>query len=264
MPRGSVILQSMLRLTMFVALALVACGDGPGEQEPIEGFDGHGTLETVTDAEARVDRTPVRAAAPKVEGVVEAASVRSVTADSSAMPTGLQHAAQIDEAAAACHGEFACGGSLIGRWRLSGVCVDADALAPRVTGCADLLESVRTTADDYVIEFTDATWTSSGWLTTTEVTNYTDTCLSFILGQPAGVDEAVCAGLAGADANCEVMPGRCRCEVTSSKPVHTTTDYRTNNGQIVGAESEPMDYCVQGNLLRIVDGARRLNFTRLD
>jgi hypothetical protein len=248
----------LFRVGAVLALALVGCGDGPGERQSIEGFGDSPDSVTHPGSGAVPSAT-----ANATSETMAPSDDRVIAADPPALGP-KSRTTLVDAGAAACWGEFACGGNLVGRWRVSAICADTQALVPDVTGCDDLVESIRYTPDDYVIEFTEDTWTSSGWLTTTEVMNYTDTCLSFILGHPAGVNEASCLGLAGSAASCEMMPNQCRCEVTKTVQVHEVNSYRVNNGQIVNGQAEPMDYCVQGDVLRIADGAHHLALTRLN
>lgn len=234
------------RVAAALALISIGCGDGSDERHSSQGFDD----------------LPDPAAEPAAETMAPSGGREDVTGFSSPGPENRTKL--VDGGAAACWGETTCGGNLVGRWRVSAMCADTEALAPEVTGCDDLVESVRFTPDDYTVEFTEDTWTISGWLTTKEVMNYTDICLSSILGQPARVTEASCLGLAGSAASCEVLPSQCRCEITRTVRVDEVDSYRIHHGRIVNGQSNSMDYCVQGDSLRMTDGVRHLVLTRLD
>jgi hypothetical protein len=152
----------------------------------------------------------------------------------------------------ACTGFSACGGSIVGTWKLPGkvLCGSAGSGTPPASNCyaannlGDLLQSGTLTFS------TDGTWVSSMTFAGTETLTYSASCLS---GGTTCAERGANVTDAGMVGSCvENASGVCVCTYTLDKMSlsgHGT--YTTSAGRlsVVGSDPSSMDYCIQGNTL---------------
>jgi hypothetical protein len=152
----------------------------------------------------------------------------------------------------ACTGFNACGGSIVGTWKLPAkvLCGSAGSATAVPSSCspnnnlADLLQSGTLT-------FTDSgTWISSMIFKGTETLTYPASCLG---GGATCADRAANLPDAGMVGSCvENTSGLCVCTYDlDNTPISGQGTYTTSGGRlsVVGSDPSSMDYCVQGNTL---------------
>jgi hypothetical protein len=152
----------------------------------------------------------------------------------------------------ACTGFNACGGSIVGTWKLPAkvLCGSIGSGTPPPSSCsannnlADLLQSGALTFSD------GGTWVSSMTFKGTETLTYPASCLT---GGATCADRAANNPDAGMVGSCvENTSGVCVCTYTlDNMSIGGQGTYTTSGGtlSVVGSDPSSMDYCVQGNTL---------------
>jgi len=152
----------------------------------------------------------------------------------------------------ACTGFNACGGSIVGTWKLPGkvLCGSAGSGTQLPSSCtarnnlAELLQSGT-------LAFSDSgTWVSSMTFDGTETLTYPASCLSGGATCASRGSNSADAGMVGSCA--ENTSGACVCTYTlDNMTMVGQGTYTTSGGRlsVVGSDPSSMDYCVQGNTL---------------
>lgn len=151
----------------------------------------------------------------------------------------------------ACTGFNACGGSIVGTWKLPGkvLCGSIGSGTPPPSSCsannnlADLLQSGTLTFSD------GGTWVSSMTFKGTETLTYPASCLD---GGATCADRGANLPDAGMAGSCiEDTSGACVCTYTLDMSAGGQGTYSTSGGRlsVVGSDPSAMDYCVQGTTL---------------
>ena len=152
----------------------------------------------------------------------------------------------------ACAGFNACGGSIVGTWKLPGkvLCGSAGSGTHPPSSCtasnnlADMTQSGTLTFSD------SGTWVSAITFNGTETVTYPASCLD---GGATCADRAATTPDAGMVGSCvENTSGLCVCTYTlDNMTLGGQGTYTTAGGRlsVVGSDPSSMNYCVQGNTL---------------
>ncbi len=168
----------------------------------------------------------------------------------------------------------ACGGDVVGTWNVDSFCLAfAEPPAPSdEPECDDFLRDTSVDAAGTL------TFTADGTATSNLTTQFridialTDTCAQALGGN---VTQEVCDELEAtyatdpeyASADCSFSPGACWCTIVSL-PSNSgeTSAYTLDGNQIIIGDSEPSNYCVEGDSLTIgvvaSDGSYSIEATR--
>jgi hypothetical protein len=169
----------------------------------------------------------------------------------------------------ACEPVVACGGDVVGTWRIESGCSDQtreqaiDTLEEELPPeCSGSLESAESDASDVSITF-DAAGMMMISGTTALRLQYTfgDACLSAMSPEQGGASEARCnqlgpdtMGPTGAGplgvATCAFADGACACEYFFQPDVSASALYTVADDRIT-IEDESLPYCVSGDVLRL-------------
>jgi hypothetical protein len=178
-----------------------------------------------------------------------------------------------------CPPLVACGGDVVGAWRVEDTCVNQDevsrvfeeSLPPE---CAGSLTAAEDDNVDLLITYTaEGTWTTAGSVQNHLEYTLTATCLTAInpnfpalssascelLGQ--GTQDALAMVDAAGVASCTLGSGACECTNTFTVQAADTGEYTLDNGQIV-IEGALMPYCVSGDSMRFGDAAQGVSTAR--
>lgn len=167
-------------------------------------------------------------------------------------------------APSSCDDFTACGGDLIGRWRVTEVCVagieEGFAEITDAPGCEDFASFGSVTprgeytfAEDGTVSVVDASFTVALELTLTAE------CARGISGQTVTLSTAYCNAFAGslsgsdtiAEATCRFAAGACACSATSNAmPLTGGGQFEVDGDELV-QDGERSPYCVDGDRLSI-------------
>jgi len=152
----------------------------------------------------------------------------------------------------ACTGFNACGGSIVGTWKLPGkvLCGSQGPGAPPSSSCT-ALNNLAELLQSGTLAFSDSgTWVSSMTFNGTETLTYPASCLSGGATCASRAANSPDAGMVGACI--ENTSGQCVCTYTlDNMTMGGQGTYTTSGGKlsVVGSDPSSMDYCVQGNAL---------------
>ena len=152
----------------------------------------------------------------------------------------------------ACTGFNACGGSIVGTWKLPGkvLCGSAGAGTQPPSSCT-AQNNLADLSQGGTLSFSDSgTWVSSMTFNGTETVTYPASCLS---GGATCADRVASNPDAGMVGSCvENASGVCVCSYTmDNMSLSGQGTYTTSSGRlsVIGSDPSSMDYCVQGNTL---------------
>lgn len=166
----------------------------------------------------------------------------------------------------ACEPVVACGGDVVGTWRIESGCSEEtreqaiDTLEEELPPeCSGSLESAESDASDVSITFdADGSMTISGMTTLRLEYTFGDACLSAMSPEQGGASEARCnqlgpgatqAGPLGV-ATCAFVAGACACEYFFQPDVSVSGLYTLADDRIT-IDDESLPYCVSGDILRL-------------
>jgi len=150
----------------------------------------------------------------------------------------------------ACTSFNACGGSIVGTWKLPGkvLCGSKGTATPPPSGCMTINNLADLEQTGTLMFSADGTWVSNITFRGTETLSYPVSCLSggTCAGQSATLPDA---GMVGSCV--ENGAGLCVCTYTLDMSASGHGTYTTSAGKlsVVGSTPSAMDYCVQGNTL---------------
>jgi hypothetical protein len=171
-----------------------------------------------------------------------------------------------------CQAAAPCGGDLEGTWEVTSVCTNGDMAMMMVASMgsgAGLPEGCKDLFQDFTIDMKGTIVFEQGLMTSTldrtlkGREHITPTCLT-ALGAPfTSFTESSCSDmesdLALAEdpntATCTLKAGNCDCDFTSaSDGLPEDNNYILSGNQVVDPEGQasPMDYCVSGNTLTLI------------
>jgi hypothetical protein len=168
------------------------------------------------------------------------------------------------DARAFCEDPFAaCGGDVVGSWKVRTVCFDGvQAILPALSEpeCSDAVRTVSTrAAGSYRFDDDGSAATNVGIALDLD-TLWTDACVQALTGDPSSTASAVCNDLEGEynsnpgieTAACRNESSGCSCKITStSSSVHSSGNYVLVDDAIDNGSGAPDPYCVDGDVMRI-------------
>lgn len=176
-----------------------------------------------------------------------------------------------DDSLDACEPVVACGGDVVGTWRLGAACPDqvreraVDTLEEELPPeCSGSLQSAESDASNVSLTFDESgTLTVSGTQVLRLEYTLSDACVAALDPASGGASEASCnelgpgmmgmmsmeAGEFGV-ATCNFRAGACACEYFFQPDVSTSGPYALA-GDFITIEGEELSYCVSGDVLRL-------------
>jgi hypothetical protein len=162
-------------------------------------------------------------------------------------------------------GDFtACGGDIVGTWRMQDYCSDdlARALGMNtVDACQGAVLSL-----DFVVEgtytFDGADTRSYAWAADMSMhTRYSPACLRELLGDGAQDVAAACGAIDDrfrssptfTSGSCVLDASHCDCMVSAQVESMGSESYRVSGTTLLDPDDPPSDYCVQGDTLTMVE-----------
>jgi hypothetical protein len=163
-----------------------------------------------------------------------------------------------------CLGFFACGGDISGTWMVDSMCLNDDL-------STELLSELNLPSECSEF-FQNATVSTTGTLTyandneTAKLTEtlaitveYTDLCLSALVGQTTLMDLSACNDMQNqlatrADVRavtCSLVGTTCMCSLTEKRVIDTLTGYVANGTSLAYITGDSADYCVSDSTLTL-------------
>jgi len=176
---------------------------------------------------------------------------------------------------ASCDRFTACGGNVVGTWKLVRFCIATDAFGGTTSlpaECAGIVKSVDVNAAETIAFLADGTVTTDAQAGSMAMTYiYTTACLSATSGTTVTAENLVttCSGLgvafvaagltasAGTTTPCTVSGDNCVCNLLKDIPQNSATDsYTTSGSNLTTTASKDGKvttdtYCVSGNTLQL-------------
>jgi hypothetical protein len=173
------------------------------------------------------------------------------------------------ESPGACEPVVACGGDVVGTWRVESGCSEQtreqaiDTLEEELPPeCSGSLDSAESDPSDLSLTFdVNGSLTISGTTTLRLEYTFDDACLAAMSPEQGGASEARCnqlgPGMMGATeadalgvAACAFEDGACACEYFFQPAVSLSGPYTVADDRIT-IDDEPLPYCVSGDVLRL-------------
>jgi hypothetical protein len=156
-----------------------------------------------------------------------------------------------DLAGSICSTFTACGGSVVGTWKVSSICLDAPQGYP---SCPGFLHSGQLEYSGTVTFSSSGTYTRALTKSGTLVASYPMSCLSGTTC--AQLSAAIFQADAGYTGSCSSSADTCVCSTTYAGPENEQGSFTTDGNSIVmtssaGSGDEKGGYCVLGNQLTI-------------
>jgi hypothetical protein len=198
-------------------------------------------------------------------GVTNACGDDAAADGSDAGPDAPAVPAKADpDARALCADPFeACGGDVVGSWRVRTVCFDSvQAILPALSEpeCSDAVRTVSTrAAGSYRFDDDGSAMTNVGIALDLD-TLWSDACVQALTGDPSSTASAVCNDLEGEyntnpgieTAACRNESSGCSCKITSvPSSVQSSGNYTLIDDTIDNGSGAPDPYCVDGDVMRI-------------
>jgi hypothetical protein len=168
------------------------------------------------------------------------------------------------DARALCDQPFeACGGEVVGNWKVRTVCFDGvAAILPALSepDCSDSVRTITTRAAGSYRFGDDGSASTNVTIALDLDTSWSDACVQALTGDPTSTATAVCNDLEGEynttagieTAACRVEGMACSCKIASEpSSVHSSGNYVVKGDAIDNGAGEPDPYCVDGDILRI-------------
>jgi hypothetical protein len=164
-----------------------------------------------------------------------------------------------------CMSFLACGGDPTGTLHVSDICLKGDLNAEMFsetnlpTDCSNLFQNAVISASGS-LTYANNTETLN-WVTKITVTaQYTDSCLSAVLGQPSTMDSTICNDLQTQWSNrvnidsavCSLIGTTCSCAISESISVNNTNGYTVDIDTLNYTNGSHSDFCVSGATLSIL------------
>jgi len=165
-----------------------------------------------------------------------------------------------------CEDFTACGGELVGTWRIEGSCTTGDPAEAAYASsgvsplCRGLFSEVSLDVTG-TVTYDGSTETSSLTMTTYMTVVLTEACLAEMNGSSAPITVATCADFEdglhgeGQTGTCTFDgTSQCICDMaTTQTATPTPSGYTVSGGQVIYDDptSEPVGYCVEGTSLRM-------------
>jgi hypothetical protein len=178
-----------------------------------------------------------------------------------------------------CTPLVACGGDVVGAWRIEETCVDFAELSQAFeetlpAECAGSLTAAEADMVDLLITYTaEGTWTTEGSARNHLEYAFTASCLTAINANFPALSDSACDMLgqgtqsqvsmvdpAGV-ASCTLGTGACECENTFTLQAAGTGDYTLDADQII-IDGEPTPYCVTGDSMKFGNVVQGLSTAR--
>ena len=151
----------------------------------------------------------------------------------------------------ACGAFNACGGSIVGTWKLPGkvICGSAGSGATTPSNCPSSVSWADEHQSGTLSFFDDGTYASSVRFQGTETLTYPASCLGSTTCAGLTALTPVDAGVAGSCISDNA--GGCVCSYIMDTSTNGQGNYTTSGGRlsVTGNNPAAMDYCVQGNIL---------------
>jgi hypothetical protein len=167
----------------------------------------------------------------------------------------------------ACSELRACGGDVVGSWRVDALCPDP-VTATQLLGaqlpaaCSDAVQSVDLPSYDLTLDYTATTRTVSGTAALTAALTLSPSCIAAVTRLQLTLNDNLCALVATAAApqlranlpdatlTCKLADSNCACDLAGTLTLNSTANYVVAENQIVEGDSA-QDYCVSGQQLAL-------------
>jgi hypothetical protein len=205
----------------------------------------------------------------RVRLVVTVVGVVALGCGGDAVPSGnAAPAAPLtgDAVAAPCASFTPCGGSLVGRWKATNICVSTETKPPYAAPeCATSTVS-GSYSGTFAYDFrSDGALGIESTLTMTTDQRVTDACIQAVLMRP--IAEYCDALGARSGQQCQLEADACSCQLVQTMPAEMRTYEVMGNQFRVSDEmgfASPLGFCVSGNVLDVGDptGTTLFRFAR--
>jgi hypothetical protein len=164
-----------------------------------------------------------------------------------------------------CMSFLACGGDPTGTWNINGICLKGDLNAEMFAetnlpvDCSDIFQNAAISASGS-ITYANSTETLNFDTTITATAQYTESCLSAVLGQPSTMDSTTCNDLQTQwssrvnvdSASCSLIGTTCSCAISETLSVNKTNGYTIDIDALNYMNGSSSEFCVSGVTLSIL------------